>query len=169
MKKSDIAILPDYFGAYINELGDIELSDALNNFGPNLFQPDIEKLRKIGDKIYSPGKWTIKDILQHLIDGERIFTYRALTFARDDKTELPGFEEKDYAMVANTVKRSLDDLMSEFQNLRKSTIDLFNSFGDSAMKRSGICFKGNYQWRSAQLIINYSFLFQFIPIIRLGK
>ncbi len=119
MKKSDIKEMPDYFDRYINLLEDMRLSEAMDKYGKNLFDKNKEKLRKVGDKVYAPGKWTVKDILQHLIDTERIFNYRAFTFARNDKTELPGFEENDYAVQTTAGKRSLDELLMEFENVRK--------------------------------------------------
>lgn len=143
MKKSDIKEKPKYFDRYINLLEDMRLSEAMDKYGKNLFEKDKEKLNKIGDKVYSPGKWTIKDILQHLIDTERIFNYRALTIARNDKLEIPGFEENDYAVETTADKRSLDELLSEYENLRKSTIDLFNSFDENLLMRSGICNDSN--------------------------
>lgn len=87
---------------------------------------------------YAEGKWTPKDILLHLIDTERIFTYRALRIARNDKTELPGFEENDYVETANANSRELNVLLEEFKIVRKSTISLYNSFDDVQLKRVGV-------------------------------
>ncbi|MEO8664672.1 MAG: DinB family protein [Ignavibacteria bacterium] len=138
MKKSDIKVLPEYYIRYINEIEDIELSEALIMFGENLLINDKEKLISIGDKVYEPGKWTVKDIIQHLIDAERIFVYRALRFARNDKTALPGFEENEYAPEAKADKRSIDDLLTEFQILRRSTLHLFESFDNEVLQREGV-------------------------------
>jgi uncharacterized damage-inducible protein DinB len=90
------------------------------------------------DYRYAEDKWTIKDILQHLIDAERIFAYRALCFARNDKTKLPGFEENDYVDEANANKRSIMDLLTEYSALRNSTLLLFKSFSDNELLRVGI-------------------------------
>ena len=87
---------------------------------------------------YAEGKWTIKEILAHHIDDERIYAYRALRFARNDQTELPGFEQDDYAAESGANERSLDDLLEEFAFVRKSTIALFNSFDDRVLTRSGV-------------------------------
>ena len=87
---------------------------------------------------YAEGKWTIKEILAHLIDDERIYAYRALRFARNDQTELPGFEQDDYALESGANKRSLDELLEEFAVVRKSTIALFNSFDEHVLCRSGV-------------------------------
>ncbi|HET6975327.1 MAG TPA: DinB family protein [Pyrinomonadaceae bacterium] len=87
---------------------------------------------------YAEGKWTIKEIIAHLIDDERIYVYRALRFARNDQTELPGFEQDDYAIESGANERSLDDLLEEFAAVRKSTIALFNSLCDRVLTRSGV-------------------------------
>ena len=77
---------------------------------------------------YDTGKWTVKDILLHLIDCERIFQYRALRISRNDKTPLPGFEENDYAVQANAKNRSLENMLDEYKSVRKATVTLFESF-----------------------------------------
>jgi uncharacterized damage-inducible protein DinB len=87
---------------------------------------------------YAEGKWTIKEILAHLIDDERIYAYRALRFARNDQTELPGFEQDDYALESGANKRTLDDLLEEFAIVRRSTIALFESFDDHVLTRAGV-------------------------------
>lgn len=87
---------------------------------------------------YSEGKWTVLDVAQHIIDSERVFAYRALTFARGDETELPGFEENDYAKVANTSERTAESIRKEFEAVRNSTIALFESLDEQAIQRRGI-------------------------------
>ena len=89
------------------------------------------------DYRYAEGKWTIKDIIQHLIDAERIFAYRALRIARNDKTRLPGFEENDYADFANGNKRNLQDLLTELAIVRQCTIMLFKNFSEEVLLRTG--------------------------------
>ncbi|MEQ3662139.1 MAG: DinB family protein [Flavobacterium sp.] len=86
---------------------------------------------------YLEEKWTIKDIFLHLIDAERIFAYRALRIARNDITELPGFEENDYVMEAKASDRSLPSLLEEYKMVRNSTICLFKSFTNEQMLRLG--------------------------------
>ncbi|HEU4496950.1 MAG TPA: DinB family protein [Flavobacterium sp.] len=90
------------------------------------------------DYQYAPGKWTIKDIIQHLIDAERIFAYRALRIARNDKTPLPGFEENDYASIARGGSRSIKGLLTELATIRQASISLFASLGDEALQRRGV-------------------------------
>jgi uncharacterized damage-inducible protein DinB len=89
------------------------------------------------DYRYAEGKWTIKDIIQHLIDAERVFAYRALRFARRDQTPLPGFEEDDYVMAAQGNKRGLQDLLTEFLIVRQSTMALFKTFDQETLMQAG--------------------------------
>lgn len=89
------------------------------------------------DYRYAEGKWTIKEILQHLIDAERIFAYRALRFARNDKTPLPGFDENDYAAEAHADKRSIQELLTELAVVRQATQSLFKSFSQEELLRKG--------------------------------
>ena len=87
---------------------------------------------------YAEGKWTIQDLIAHLIDCERIMVYRALTIARNDKTELPGFEENDYAAESNAANRSMESLLDEYRHIRKSTILFFEGLSDEMALRKGI-------------------------------
>jgi uncharacterized damage-inducible protein DinB len=87
---------------------------------------------------YGPGKWTGKEVLVHISDDERIFAYRALRFARGDRTELPGFEEKDYARYSLANERSLDHILRELHAVRQATIELFDGLDDEALTRTGV-------------------------------
>jgi uncharacterized damage-inducible protein DinB len=77
------------------------------------------------DYAYAAGKWSIKQVMSHIIDSERVFAYRALRFSRRDATVLPGFEENDYAENANVSGRNLDDIKNEYLAVRDSTIQLY--------------------------------------------
>src|SRR5689334_25312715 len=82
---------------------------------------------------YAPGKWTIKEILSHLIDDERIYVYRALRFARNDSVELPGFDQDHYARHSGANQRRIDNLLNELTFVRQSTIAFFNSLDDASL------------------------------------
>ena len=86
---------------------------------------------------YADGKWTIKELLQHFIDAERVLSYRALRFARRDPTDLPGYEEDDYVKNSNGNTRDYNELLEEFSVVRKATELLFNGFTDEAIQRIG--------------------------------
>jgi hypothetical protein len=86
---------------------------------------------------YAPGKWSIKEVVQHMIDTERIMAYRALCFARADATPLPGFDENTYADHSAADRRTLADLIAEHDAVRLSTVLLFRSFGEDMLLRKG--------------------------------
>lgn len=83
-------------------------------------------------------KWTIKEILLHIADDERIYAYRALRFARNDPTQLPGFEQDDYTAYSGANGRTIDDLLTEFATVREATISLFNGFDHEMLTRTGV-------------------------------
>jgi len=87
---------------------------------------------------YADGKWTIKEIVQHLADDERIYAYRALRFARNDPTELPGFDQNDYTRVAGANRRRLDDLLNELATVRAATLSLYHGLEDQTLRRDGV-------------------------------
>ncbi len=138
MKRSAIVTMPEYFDRYIMQVDDLALLDALALTGPKMLQAEMDKLVALGDMVYAPGKWTVKDTIQHLIDCERVFAYRALRIARTDKTPLPGFDENLYAETAAANNRSLDDVVAEFVSVRESNILLFKSFTNAALQHEGI-------------------------------
>jgi uncharacterized damage-inducible protein DinB len=90
-----------------------------------------------GDSRYAPGKWSIKELVGHIIDTERIFAHRAFRFARNDQTPLPGFEQDDYARAANFGNRQLSDITDEFEQVRRATLCLLRSLDDEAWLRQG--------------------------------
>lgn len=105
------------------------------------------------DYQYEQGKWTIKDILQHLIDSERIFAYRALRFARKDTTPLPGFEENHFANTAEGYKRSIRDLLTELAIVREGTLCLFRTFSDEILVSKGLASENQMSVRALGFII----------------
>ncbi len=130
---------PVYAHIYIDLLPDDGL--ILNHLEAN-----VKSTRKFIDSIprsrllyrYAEGKWTIKEILAHLVDDERIYVYRALRFARNDSTELPGFEQDLYACYSGANQRDAADILDEFTSVRRSTIAFFNSLDDAALMRTGV-------------------------------
>lgn len=128
-----------YYGNYIAQVSDEytlieELEISLHRFIKFVQNIPMDKF----DYRYAEGKWTIKDIIQHLIDAERVFAYRALRFARNDATELPGFEENDYVNEANGNQRSIMELLTELSAVRHATLLLFKSFNEEQLLRIGI-------------------------------
>jgi hypothetical protein len=87
---------------------------------------------------YAAGKWTLKEVIQHIIDTERVFCYRALSFARNDKTALPGYDQNIFVDNDNANDRDYYDLLDEMDILRKSSIQLYKSFSNDALLRIGV-------------------------------
>lgn len=153
MKKSAIIPMPDYFDRYIDMNDDVELNEALQISLHDLKNFPIERWKSIGDRVYAEGKWTIKQILQHVIDTERIFSYRALCFARGETALLPSFDEAGYAQQATTAHRTIDDLVAELATVRSSLITLYQSFTPEMLQRAGLGFKGLYSVLAIGFII----------------
>jgi len=125
------------------------LEDALQEFVAFFNGIDAEKL----NHSYQEGKWTIKELMLHVVDTERIFQYRALRFARADKTDLPGFSENDFVSNSNANDRSLISLLDEFVVLRKSTISLFETFSEDTLLKIGISGGNTMSVRAAGYLI----------------
>ena len=139
IEKPQAGEYPVYADRYISLLPNDGM--ILKHFAANLastrrFLLSIPKTRLLHR--YAEGKWTIKEILGHLVDDERIYVYRALRFARNDSTELPGFEQDDFARYSEANKRDVGDLLDEFMLVRRATIAFFQSLGDAALLRSGV-------------------------------
>lgn len=144
MRRSQLHPMPEYFDRYINKCDDVELLDAIQTSIDELDDAPIEKWEALGDQVYAPGKWTVKDILQHLIDTERIFMYRALAFARGETQALPSFDEDQYATFAQGNTRSIESLVEELRLVHRSFQKLYASFSPEALQRIGKGFKGEY-------------------------
>jgi len=127
----------DYYARYIAKVPDGDLISMLREQAVetmNLMQ-DLPPAK--ADYAYAPGKWTVKQVVGHVTDAERIFGYRALRFARQDPTELPGFDENAYVDHANFNDRTLIDLLDEFQVVRASTIQFAKNLDPAAYERRG--------------------------------
>lgn len=138
MKTSpDFNTLPPFYRNYVSFVEQLEMLPALKA-SAEAAQTLIRKIpEEKGIYRYAEGKWSIKELICHMMDAERIFAYRALRFARNDHTPLAGFEENDYATQANAHARTLEQLAREMQNLRATTIDLFSSFTSEMLQRTG--------------------------------
>jgi len=138
MPRPDLSRVPDYFHNYINQVTDDELMRAFANNTSSILTFFKTIPSEKHNYRYADAKWTIKEIVQHIIDAERIFSYRALRFARKDSTPLPGFDENSFAANAKADKRNWNDLMEEFIAVRKSTEILFASFDEEQLQSEGI-------------------------------
>jgi len=142
-----------YYGRYIDLLEDRPLVELLEEQGKSTLElfRSIPEVR--GSHRYAPGKWSIKEMIGHVNDGERVFSHRALRFGRGDTTPLPSFEHDDYVRTANSDARSLRDLADEFEAIRRSTLALFRSFTEEDFARSGIAAENRVTVRALAGII----------------
>lgn len=126
-----------FYHTYTSKVEETDLKAAFRQHTPAFVEflagfPDDKREYR-----YAPGKWTPKDMLQHLIDSERVFCYRALCFARRDQQTLPGFDENEYAEVAGAAGRKWEDMVEEFTLLRKATEIMFDSFSEEQLEAEG--------------------------------
>ena len=142
-----------FYGKYIEKIKEEHPLNALEasliearNFFPTI---PAEK----ADFRYAEGKWTVKELLQHIIDTERIMAYRALCFARNEKTPLPSFNENAYAEAMDVSHRNLSEMAEEFLELKQSNIRMFRSFPEEALLRQGTMSGGPASVRAVGFII----------------
>ena len=127
-----------FYHTYVMALGNVDLLDELRNGKQVLFSLLEEIPEEKLTYAYAEGKWTLAEALVHMLDTERIFQYRALCIARNDKSEFPGFDQDAYVPVSNANNRSKKDLINEYVAVRDSSITLFASLDEEALKRVGV-------------------------------
>ena len=127
-----------YYDRYITLVPEGNLVDIL----ADQQRDTMRMLRSVDDErglyAYAPGKWTIKEVIGHLSDAERIFAYRALRFARADGQPVAGFDENAYVPAGRFNERPIADLADEFQAIRSATVHLFRYLDEDEMARRGI-------------------------------
>ena len=155
--RPELSLVGSFYHNYINQVPDNELSEAFEKQSASLFRfletipPDKYDYR------YADGKWTLKELLQHIIDAERIFSYRALRFARKDPTPLAGFDENLFAANAKADKRSWDKLVEELKVTRRSSELLFQSFDKDQLEAAGTSSNApNYVLAIGYIIIGHA-------------
>jgi uncharacterized damage-inducible protein DinB len=126
-----------YYGTYIDRVPDGDIVETLRRqVGDSLTL--IKSIPEtVGDKRYAPGKWSVREVIGHLIDAERIFLYRALRFGRADATPLAGFDENEYVANAPFTKVSLANLADELDHVRRATVHFFENLDEDAFSRRG--------------------------------
>ncbi|MFT5819139.1 MAG: hypothetical protein ACI8ZM_000362 [Crocinitomix sp.] len=137
MKNLAISSAPDYYKGYIELAPDKPLMEVLPTGGIDLFINELATLKEIGQRIYAPGKWTINELIQHLIDTERIFINRALRFVREDDTALPGYDHDAYVPVSMANNQSIEDLLEEYKAVRKATELFYKPLTEKQLLNSG--------------------------------
>lgn len=127
----------DFHSGYVAAvpLGDIRETLARESAAAAAFYGAIPEER--AGSAYAPGKWTVREVLAHIADGERVFAYRALRFGRGDRTPLPGFDQDLWVPESHAATRSWPELVSDFNAVRTASLHLFRSFTDSDWGRRG--------------------------------
>lgn len=127
----------DYFQQYVDQVPDGDL----NATSAACFAESIGMLEGLSDDQwmhrYQPGKWSVKELVGHIVDTERIMTTRALVFARGESQDYPGFEQDDFVAAADFDGRSPKNILDEWKGLRASTAALYESLSDAELDRSG--------------------------------
>jgi len=134
----NLETIPPFYKGYVKLVEQPDVLQAMRISGYRTMELIHSIPEAKSDFRYADGKWTIREVLCHMIDAERIFAYRALRFARNDKTQLPGFDEVAYAPYLNASGRNLRQIGDEMQHLRTTSVDLFDSFTAEMLKRKGI-------------------------------
>lgn len=149
----NLETIPSFYKGYVKLVEHSDVLQALRISGYRTLElihsiPEVKS-----DYRYADGKWTIRQVLCHMLDAERIFAYRALRFARNDQTPLSGFDENAYAAYLNAEGRSLIQIGDEMQHLRTSTIDMFSGFSEEMMTRKGTANKNELSVVALGIII----------------
>jgi len=143
MPKPIEGTFPIYFATYTNKVAEDDFLEALQNQQQiiDAFFDSIPEDK--WDFAYAPGKWTLKEMMQHIIDTERIFSYRSLCISRKETQSLPGFDENTYVTNSKASTRSWQSLVTELKAVRRSTIILFESFDQEMIDQSGLSNNNN--------------------------
>jgi len=143
---------PTFYAGYVAIVPDVDVTTALRDGGRELIATVTGIPEARGGFRYAEGKWSIREMLGHVIDAERIFTYRALRLARADATPLPGFEENAYVTSAGSDARTLASLAEEFDAVRAASVLLFESLPGDAWARRGNVSGGDVSVRALAFI-----------------
>lgn len=138
MPRPNLDAVPPFYHRYISLVQQDDVNRALSDNTSKTVALLEEIPEEKWSHRYETGKWSIREMVQHLIDAERIFSYRALCIARGEKQSLPGFEENDYAAASGADRRNKEDLLEEFRLVRKSTEALFRSFTEDQLHKIGV-------------------------------
>jgi DinB superfamily len=137
MPRPDLNRVASFFQNYINQVRQDDLLPALRELGNDFISLVKTIPASKHDHAYAEGKWTLRELFQHIIDTERILSYRALCFARKETQSLPGFDENTYAASSKAANRSWNDMIEEFSIVRKASEYLFASFDHEQLESGG--------------------------------
>jgi hypothetical protein len=135
--KPEINEIPEFYRSYVNETSDADLIEQLLETRDDLIVLMKDMSTEKSTFRYAAGKWTPKEMILHIMDAERVFSYRALRFSRGDQTDLPGFKQDDYVATCEADNRSMSSLITEYTGLRNSTIEMFKNFSKTQLNAIG--------------------------------
>jgi uncharacterized damage-inducible protein DinB len=141
-----------YYEKYVALIPGNDIVTILESHRLQMIQLFAARSERDGNFRYAPGKWTVKEVLGHVSDTERIFAYRALRIARGDKTPLSGFEQDDYVKAGGFAERALAELAEEFAHVRSASVALFRSLGKDAWTQRGVANKNEVSVRALAFI-----------------
>ena len=138
MKRPEPTEYAEFYANYVSKVPGNDVLSVLESQRLQMLQLFAGRSERDGSFRYAPGKWTVKEVLGHITDTERIFAYRALRIARGDRTPLPGFEQDDFVKNGGFSERTLVGLAEEFALVRGASLALFRSFPEEAWARRGV-------------------------------
>lgn len=153
MQRPEASEYFEYYGRYIEKVPEGDILSILESELAETLDLLDGLTEERANYRYAPGKWSVKEVIGHLIDVERLFSYRALSFARNDPAPLPSMEQEDWAKFNNASQRTLSELLMEFVAARRSSIAMFRSFDDGMWERQGTASGYRFSVRTFPYII----------------
>ena len=138
METDFVVSVPLWYRGYVDSLKNRNYLDVLREHYESVPSMLLALPDEKWNYAYAPAKWTVAELMMHLADSERIFAYRALRFARNDKTELPGFDENEYVPTIHAARRTGVSIIEEYKAVRNATIVMFEYFDEEMLQRTGI-------------------------------
>lgn len=151
MRKSELkpTEYQEFYSTYLNAIGNVELIEELQN-GKEWMINFLQNLDPVKlSYAYSKDKWTIAEVIIHIIDTERVFQYRAFCFSKKDKTKLPGFDQDQYMAETDVANRDIKNILEEYVAVRESTLAIYNNLNSIQLQHTGIA--SDIQWSVAGL------------------
>lgn len=127
-----------FYQPYINQLEGKDVLECMRLQPAEIFEVLGSVSEEVANKAYAEGKWTLKELLNHMNDTERIFSFRALAFARGDQQALPGMDQNEYQANSIVDQRTFQSLLEEFKVLRQASLFLFENLNEEQLMREGI-------------------------------
>jgi hypothetical protein len=143
----------EYYARYVDLVPDGDILETLRNQLGETLALLQEVPRERESHRYAPGKWSIREVIGHMLDTERVMAYRALAMSRSDGVDLPGMDQEEWARHSNAAMRSLDDLASEWATVRRATVHMFATLPEEAGERKGRASGNDFTVRSFAWII----------------